>query len=238
MFKKILLTLLVLTLLPVSAFADDERGFIESSYKVSKEFAPEVATVVFVVETKDKSPKVAADKNKGISSAVLKILKSKINPAAGDKVVSKGYTVSPRYIYTNKKRKLDAYSAYHRIQVKTSSVDGLGAFIDAALSAGATEASNISFSLKNESKNCRKLVSEASKNAKADAEAIAISIGEKLRGVKSVHYSCSSNDYYRPMYAKAGAMMESSAQNEPTKIEASSIKINANVRVQFFVMAK
>jgi len=91
-------------------------------------------------------------------------------------------TVTPRWEYdqATQRQKRTGYQATTLIQIETDRLDRLGAYIDAALSAGATQISAISFSAKNSDEARRQALAQAVSQARADAETIARAGGGTL----------------------------------------------------------
>ena len=239
MKKKFLLGLLICLAFQGAVFANDsEKGYISSRAEVKREFSPELAVLKLTVEIHNKSPKIAADKNKAIANKVIAVLTPKLDKSKGDFIKSSYYSVSPHYSYKNDKQTLDYYKAIHTITLETSKIDEVGSMIDLGLDNGITKVSNVYFKLKDTSKNCSELLKLASEKAKNEASSIISSVGSKIVGVKRITYSCSPNNYYPRLYKAAramGANMEADSAPPPTKIETSNINLRATVDADFYV---
>ena len=114
--------------------------------------------------------------------------------------------------------------------------------IDKAISLGATDVSNLSFTLSKYEQECDALLSVATQRARSQADSIVKAAGSSITGVKSISGSCSPNSSSRVTYrnmmlsAKAADSAESgSAYGEAIPLQAGAIKIYANVNASFFV---
>jgi uncharacterized protein YggE len=90
--------------------------------------------------------------------------------------------VRPRWEYDDKGRhpKRSAFEANNTIQIVTDNLTQIGNYIDAALSAGATDASEITFSAKDIDEARRRALGQAVVAARNDAEAMARTAGGTL----------------------------------------------------------
>lgn len=237
MKKTLLIILCAFLVTQLSCLAlEQEKGTIQSQANVSKEFEPQAVVIVLAVETKDKSAKVSAEQNSKISSTVINALKSQINTDKGDYIKTSNYSVSPRYSYVNKISKLDYYLTRNQVTIETTKVDKAGDLIDLAVQNGANKIQNIYFKLKDSKPFCNGLLKQASKEAKAEASDIASSLGVKLSGIKNVSYNCSDSKYMPGFYAKSANLTAEGVQmDSSTPIEASNIKLNASVNIQFYI---
>ena len=122
-------------------------------------------------------------------------------------------TVSPRWTYDPKteKSKRSAFEANHTLQIETENLDRIGAFIDTALSAGATDASQIAFFAKDVDTARRQALSQAVVAARGDAETMAHADGGTLSEL---------------------LLLSSERANEATGVELSEIVVTASRRTR------
>ena len=119
------------------------------------------------------SAATAGEDNARISKGVLAALER-----AGlkhEEITGTRLGVRPRWEYDDKGRhpKRSAFEANNTIQIVTDNLTQIGNFIDAALSAGATDASDITFSAKDIDEARRRALGQAVVAARTDAEAMA-----------------------------------------------------------------
>jgi uncharacterized protein len=99
-----------------------------------------------------------------------------------EEIAQSGLTVSPRWEYDQAahRDKRIGYQATTTTRIETEHLDRLGTYIDAALNAGATEISDITFSAKDTDETRHRALTQAVARARADAEAMARAGGGTL----------------------------------------------------------
>mgnify|MGYP002761999671 FL=1 len=218
-----------------------ERGYISVSGTANTEVAPDVAEISFAVQTSDtKSMQKATLLNKETSDRVLSVLSSMLNKDNGDYIKTSDFSASPVYSYSGSKRNLDKYEVSNRVIVHTKSLDKVGAMIDKAIEAGATNVDNLNFSVSTYDSKCNDLITIATKKAQTRAGVIAKGLGATIDGVRTADVSCNANNYNNtPRFYMAKNMMEAAADSAvgstQTSISGGVVKVNANVNVTFFV---
>lgn len=126
------------------------------------------------------SPATAGAQSARISKAVSSALQAA--HLSRDELAQTRLTVGPRWEYDQvaRREKRTGYEATTTLQIETEHLDRLGAYIDAALDAGATEISDITFSAKDPDEARHRALTEAVDHAKDDAEAMARAGGGAL----------------------------------------------------------
>ncbi len=247
--KKTLLTAAVLGLIAVSAplstqavtQVSHDRGYISVSTSANTEVAPDVAEISFAVQTSDtKSMQKATQLNKEASDRVLSVLSSMLNSSNGDYIKTSDFSASPIYTYSGSKRNLDKYEVSNRVIVHTKSLDKIGAMIDKAIEAGATNVDNLNFSLSTYDSQCNDLLGIATKKAQSRAGLLAKNLATTLDGVRTFDVSCNANNYSSPRMYMAKNMLasvadEAASGGTQTSISGGVVKIYANVNASFFV---
>lgn len=147
-----------------------------------------------------------------------------------EEIAQSQLTVAPRWEYdeTTRKQKLTGYEATTMIQLATDRLDRLGAYMDAALSAGATGISSIAFSAKESDDARRRALAQAVSQAKADAETIARAGGGTLGEL----WLLTSEPQGGPRPVEFSPLAMSVARNagaERPNIVPSEIKVTATV---------
>jgi len=132
------------------------------------------------IHTSGASAAMAASENAQISKSVLDALTA----ATLDKQDIRGSSleVGPEWEWDEKARRQRrvGFTATNTISIQTRELAQLGRYIDAALSAGATDVSDISYSAKDVATARRKALEEAVNAARQDAEAMAKAGGGAL----------------------------------------------------------
>jgi len=221
-----------------------ERGFISVNTTANTEVSPDVVEINIAVKTRDsKSMLKATAENKEISDKVYSTIKSMINPANGDYIKTADFRATPLYTYSsNGKKNFDKYEVSNNIIVHTKSIDKTGSIIDKAISLGATDVNDLTFSVSNYEKQCNDLLEIAANKAKTRANIVAKTSSSYITGIKSMNISCSTNESNRVqyrLYAKNMVMDSAGGVAEPeataTPIQGGIIKIFANLNASYFV---
>ena len=124
-------------------------------------------------------------------------------------------------------------------------MDKIADLIDKSLELGATTVNSLNFFLSNKDELCTNMLSNASKQLKKRADAVALSAGSGITGIKTLKPSCSINQarnysYSRNMMMAKAVMVEdaagATAEAAPTtNIEAGNIKLYASIDAIFFL---
>jgi len=220
-----------------------ERGYVSAYATSGKELTPDTAEISISVVTYDKnSLQKATDENKQTSEKVISALKGMINTADKDFVKTTNFRANQLYKYYSGKRTFDKHEVSNTIVIHTKSIDKVGNMIDKAISLGATEVSNLTFTVSKYDAECGEILATATQKARNQAEVMVKAAGSEIVGVKSLNGTCSTSGTQRVYrYAQNSLMMakeamsEDSAAGPSTPIEAGIVKIYANVDASFFV---
>ncbi|HUK55282.1 MAG TPA: SIMPL domain-containing protein [Nitrospiria bacterium] len=185
---------------------------------------PDRAEIQIGVATEDPSAQTAAQNNAAQADAVLKSLHELLGRDADIKTA--GYSIDPVYTRTrNGSPSITHYRAVNIILVKTDQIKRVGEIIDRASQAGANEMQGLQFSLKDEAAVQLKALEQASREARAKADAIASALGVKIKRILEVE---EIEQGPRPFFrnrAFAGVAKEAAA----TPVEAGTLDIDAAV---------
>jgi uncharacterized protein YggE len=142
-----------------------------------------------------------------------------------------GYSLQPEYATDQQRvRTIAAYSANNNVRATITDVDAVGRLIDLAIGAGANRVTNISFSASDTEPARRQALADAVSSARAEAEAIAASLGYGLGAPLEVRGGAQPPSP-RPM--AFSEMQVRTAQAAPTPIEAGDQAVFANVTIRF-----
>ena len=176
--KRFLLSVLAL---PTAIFAQAATPTsISVGSRAEVKIPADHATLVIAVETRAPTAAAAASDNARINNAVLAALKG-----AGveqSQIGSAGYVVRQNWRYDNptRQQKLDGYIAENSIRIEITKLDRIGAYIDTALAAGATRASDLSFSATASEQARHTALANAMTTARGDAAVMAKAAGGSL----------------------------------------------------------
>ncbi|MBR3888950.1 SIMPL domain-containing protein [bacterium] len=231
----LLLSLLMTVFVGTKVFA--EQGYITVSASSQTELAPNVISfdVEIVTTSKDSMQKAVAE-NKTKSEKVYNTLKKLTENNKEDSIKTSTYNATPVYRYNNNKRVLDYYQVTNSVKVRTTQVSEAGKMIDSAIASGATSVNNVSYNVSAYENETNKLLADATKKARAQADSIAKALGTEVSGVKSVSISTSvagQTNTPRLYLAKANGTAETA--DTTTNIEVGTMTLNARVNINFYI---
>jgi len=147
--------------------------------------APDLAYIVVGVTNQSQNAIEAAGENARRIAAILAALKS--IGLTEQQVRTAGYSLSQMYEYPkNQEPKLKGFTARNTLRAEVRRIDDVGKAIDAAIAAGATDVSSIQFSASNTEDARRNALSDAVKQARSDADAMARAAGGTLGRLLSI----------------------------------------------------
>lgn len=180
---------------------------------------PDQAQITVSVITNGPTAQAAAQANATTSTAVQNALKA-LNPAPMMQTI--GYSVYPQYTGA---QILTGYTASNAIQVTTLDLSTIGNLIDTANQAGANSVSGITFGLQNPDPVKQQALTQAAKQARAHADAIAAGLG----GNSGAVVSAVEGSTYTPVYGGGVA----AGAGVPTPVQTGQVSVTANVTITF-----
>ena len=189
---------------------------------------PDQADIDIGVVTQAKNAPDAARENADKVARVLAAVKKLLGK--GDEIKTASYSLNPNYRYPQGgKPEITGYTATNILRIKTSALQNVGTFIDAAMQSGANNINRLIFTLKDEQSAQLQALRLAAQKAKAKADEMASALGLKIvkvlsvtegeRGVRPI-----------PMPLARSAPMEAMAA-APTPVEAGTIEVRASVTI-------
>lgn len=187
--------------------------------------APDRAFATIATETRARRPQEAQQENARVMAAVLAALKAAGVGEGATRTL--GVSLAPEYDYHEGRRTLRGYLARNAIEVTVDDLARLGAIIDAAVEAGATDVDGVRFDLKDRNAVEREALEQAVRDARARAEAAAAGAGRAIAYVREIVEGRQTPEPPRPM------MMAARAQEADvdTPIVPGEIEIRAEVRL-------
>jgi uncharacterized protein len=211
--------------------ADDEMvPAIEVSASASFAREPDQAVIQLSVETFAETAIKATQENAGKMSQMGKQLKKfGIAPA---QIRTTQFQVDPQYDYKDGRQKDPrpiGYRVHNTVEVDILDIKKVGQVIDGAIDAGANRVMGLTFQVRDSEGAYQMALTNAMKNAKKQAEAIAAGAGVKLGNLLWVS---TSNRAPAPVYksVRAEAMMSAD-----TSISGGEVDIVATVRVKYHI---
>lgn len=193
--------------------------------------APDEAIVYLWIQTKDISAEQAKNDNARISDDVLTALIKK--GIEKKDIETENYNIYPEYDWVNREQKFKGYVASNYMKITTADFNNVGKIVDASVDAGAL-VNYINFELSNAKLNEYKAaaLADASKDAKAKAEAVASGLGKELGSLVSV----SSSEYNYapyPLYRMEAAAEGVDVKTVATDIQPKNLEVTATVSVVY-----
>ena len=217
--------------------ATDEKKTISVTGNYMLSMDPDKAEIHLGAETQAATALQSQQDNADILAAVKSALYA-LGLAKAD-IETTSYSLSPVYEYPKpcyesycplQLPKIVGYTTVHQLKIETKNIDKVGQYIDAAAKAGANDVNYISFGLSDDKQKTlyNQALTEASKNARDKANAMAAGLSVHVKGVLSANEGyVSITPYYRTL---AGAPESSQAS---TDISAGMIQVSASVSVVY-----
>ena len=188
---------------------------------------PDRAAVLVGVQNRAVSAAEAAADNARQQRAILDTIKALGVPP--DQITTQNYSVSPemRYDQTGSSPRVTGYVVSNIVRVDLKRLDQVGSVIDAALAKGANQIAGVQFTVSNLAEVRRLALTDAVRNARADAEALARAAGGTLGALLEI---TSSSPPYRPFVSQVQVRTMSAAIAQPqSPIEPGEQVISASV---------
>ena len=194
---------------------------------------PDVAYISLGVQTTGATAKDAMDANATQMTQVVDKIKA-LGIADRD-IQTSGVSVNPVYdqksVQPNGSSgmpQITGYMANNSVRITINDVSKAGDILDGVVSVGANNVSGIQFGLKDDTKLRQQALTEATKNAKPNAQAIADALGVKLTSVASVQEQNSGGPI--PM---AAAAPSAGRGDTTTPVLPGELTITANVTITY-----
>ena len=230
--------MLVVTLFPAPVFATDPSLCPERTLSASGngeiKVTPDIAKISAGVMTENRDVRVAQTENAKIMDSLIKSLTD--SGIAREDIQTSGYSIYPVYDDTSPfGQKIRYYQVVNSVQITIRDLSRAGEIIDLAVASGANQVQSISFMLSEEKERALRAeaLTLAVKNARADADTVALATGTTISGVQSITVgSVYTPIVYDNRYVSSGEMK---AATVPTPIEPGRISITAQVSITYLI---
>lgn len=176
--------LLLLTAFAAQAPAQ-RRTFVRASGEGVVNYKPDLMKLTINVTTQADTADQAAQDNATRTTAVISAVQKALG--IGGEIRTIGYSVNPIYKYPQGSQPvLAGYTASNTIEATTLDLSSPGRIIDAAVQAGASNVSGLTFGLKDPQPARAAALKLATQTALASAGAIASGLGARIGAVVSV----------------------------------------------------
>jgi uncharacterized protein len=189
--------------------------------------SPDTADLELAIETQAKTAEQAASRNAALAEKVIDALKSKLGDKG--KITTGGYSLNPEYSQRpSENPTIIGYTAQNTVTVHTGALDLAGALIDSAIAAGANRVNSLNFSVKDDTAARAAAIAIATRDARAQADALAAALNVKLGKV----LKATTVSEQRPLPLRMGRTMAMSA-NVATPVEPGEVTVPATVSLIF-----
>lgn len=194
------------------------------------EFEPDLATVRFTVEAKDRD---ADDARTEVDAVVNGMLRSLDQIVDRDDIVAQTMRLAPRYDYRDGRRVFNSYVATRQVIVEVRDLSLVGRVVQVAVVDEPISVDSVSFGLEDESAAKDAALAEAVADARNAAGIIAEGLGVTLGAPLEVRRHGGAQPMPRMM---EGAMMaRASADTAPGEFRPDALSFHATVSVRFAI---
>jgi len=232
--KPTILFTLAALLAAVPAFAGEDTHTLRVTGTAEVSVAPDICYMNFVVVTEHrKSAKQAYRENNDIMDGLAAAIRAR--GLESKDVQSRNFTVSPQYHWDDDRDRqiFDGYEVSHTLYVKLRDIDKVSDVLDAAVDAGATQVSSVTFTVENPKKYLSDARVEAIKAARAKAELIAETAGVTL--LKPIHINEQEPRSWNRFAAQANVSFDGPDYrgNGEAALEPGEIKLSHTVNITY-----
>jgi len=218
----------LLTPLASTAQGASSTPTITVTAHASQRIAADRASISISVETRASTSAEAGSTNAGIERAVIAALVT--TGLRERQITTSGYTVTEDWRRDSREKVVPGtrFLAANSVRVDVTDLDHIGRYIDAALAAGATSISSVTFSAGAADSTRRALLATAMVAARSDAAIMATAAGRSL----GVLLEATTADPGGSAYAGAMAnvlIRGVGSQNDPTPIAPREVEVIATV---------
>ena len=208
---------------------EDEETTIAVAGKGVVKINPDVVYLWTGVEKTEKNAqeaqKVVIQKINDILASLSKMRIPK------DKIETTRVTLQPEFKYDKGKRTLVGYTARNQIKVTIDKLDDVGKIIDISIASGATNISNIMFSVKDETPYKKSALKKAFDDAKAKAEIIANASDLILTRIKRIQEA--EAQLISPVRGIRAFQAEARVGGAETPVLPGKLEVHGNLTVIF-----
>lgn len=196
--------------------------------------APDEATVRLGVVAQAPTARTVQEEVNRTAGAVLDAVR-KLGIKAED-IQTSGLSLSPLYSQgrpgtEEQTPKITGYQANNTVAIRVEDLTKVGPVIDAGLGAGANNLEGVAFGLRNDEAARAAALTNAVREARAKAEALALALKVQLVGILEVAEGGISIN--PPPYPKAGRFAVAEALSVETPVSAGQVGVEASVTIRY-----
>ena len=223
---RVLLFLVILSIVPFSAFADTKA--ITPTLIVSGtgeiKGSPDIAKLFVTSSSRGTTAQEATSKNAEAANVLLNTLKSQ--GIAEKDIKTSNISISPIFDTESNVNNIIGYEASNSFIATIRKISDAGKVIDSVTGAGNYTISNISFSIENDDDLEDEAFKLAVKNARHRAEIVAKEAGKDVTGIKTINVSSSGGIIFGEVFA---------AKDSSTPVLPGDITVSASVTIEYTI---
>ena len=231
--SRVAVVAIALVMLIASARADTLAGTISVSGSAERRMQPDLAQISIGIESRHLQLETARREAGAKTIAVLRVL-DEIG-IAKQEIDSSAVLVQPEFAWDAKsgERRLQGYLVIRTIRLRLLEIDKLGAILERSMRAGANQIAPPQFLLREETRIRRELLTEATRDAKQNAIAVADGLGVKLGATRKIETVDTEGPLYgAPMMLRASAAEADRALTEES-YKPGEVTLRARVSASF-----
>ncbi|WP_411676553.1 SIMPL domain-containing protein [Caproicibacter sp.] len=214
-----------------SGAAQNQSGgdTITVSYTQKDRVVPDLAEISFGVVTDAKEAGDCLSQNStDVNQVVLAIKKTGIEEK---NIQTNGYSLTPRYSYTDGKEEMVGYECRTDIAVSGVSIDKVGTVLDGSAAAGVNKIDSVRYSYSKYDDAYSTALTEATGKCRALADKIAAKNGVGVKGIKAINENKEGSA--PPVVYNSSMKLTADAAESSTQAAAGQIDVNASVIITY-----
>lgn len=192
---------------------------------------PDVADISLgVTKQGDEAAEASSKAAEAMESMIAALLEMGIDEAD---IQTTNLSLNPLYDWNNEPATIEGWEANNMVLVTIRDIESIGAVVDAATAAGATNVNGISFRVEDPSESEMTARGAAVADAKAKADALAAAAGVTIVGVISI--SESGGESPQPIYMDRAEMAFAAAEDSMAKtpVLPGEVELSVDVFIQY-----
>lgn len=209
-----------------------DMSIISVSATATSNVAPDRAVVSAGILAQGRSAREAMQANATLMTDVFEQLDDA--GIAKKNIQTSQLSLQPRFDYSDRRAPtIEGYDARNQVTVKSDDIEKVGPMLDALVAAGVNTINNVSFEVKDTKAAKNEARTQAVKDAKEKAEAMADAAGVSLGKLISMNEGSNVN---MPNFPSPGVRMEMAADMANTPVSAGEQTLSVTVSLSYSIV--
>lgn len=209
-----------------------DMSIISVSATATSNVAPDRAVVSAGILTQGRSAREAMQANATLMTDVFEQLDDA--GIAKKNIQTSQLSLQPRFDYSDRRAPtIEGYDARNQVTVKSDDIEKVGPMLDALVAAGVNTINNVSFEVKDTKAAKNEARTQAVKDAKDKAEAMAEAAGVSLGKLISMNEGSNAT---MPNFPSPGVRMEMAADMANTPVSAGEQTLSVTVSLSYSII--